>query len=372
MFSNIFTNLLNYKSTKNNNTPNFFHSIKKSKTISSNNNINNNKLIDILVLNKSDETNLDNDKLDDNNMSDDDIIIETNDYNYIQNKLIIDYSNIVKNEVIPNIKIIKMIEIQNTNSFDDQNIFVDIPIPIKNNSSNDESIPLNIFLTWRTKNLPHYMKQNYDLLVKTNPEFNIKLFDDNNCRDFIKNNFASYVLHAFDCLTPGAYKADLWRYCILYIYGGIYIDIKYKCINNFKLISLINKEHFVKDRDPYGGTYNALLILKPRNKIMLKCIINIVENIKNNYFGQSPLYPSGPNLLGKYFTRKQKNSWELKFNVINKIDSIIHFNIPILSIYNEYREESNQNLENINHYHNLWMNKKIYKRQNFLQKFPKY
>ena len=55
--------------------------------------------------------------------------------------------------------------------------------------------------------------------------------------DFIKNNYPVDVLEAFNKLIPGAYKADLWRYCVLYKLGGIYLDIKYSCVNNFKLIA---------------------------------------------------------------------------------------------------------------------------------------
>ena len=33
------------------------------------------------------------------------------------------------------------------------------------------------------------------------------------CRDFIQKHFNMETLWAFDKLKPGAYKADLWRYC---------------------------------------------------------------------------------------------------------------------------------------------------------------
>ena len=79
-----------------------------------------------------------------------------------------------------------------------------------------------------------------------NPEFNHYLYDDKMCREFIKQNFSDDVLYVFDKLKPGAYKADLWRYCILYINGGIYIDIKFKC--NEKLINFLDQEYYVKDR----------------------------------------------------------------------------------------------------------------------------
>jgi mannosyltransferase OCH1-like enzyme len=86
-------------------------------------------------------------------------------------------------------------------------------------------------------------------------------------------------LYAFDKLKPGAYKADLWRYCILYKKGGIYLDIKYRCVNGFKLIELTNKEYCVRDRYFEGiqGIYNALLCFKPNNLMLDKCIKTIVH-----------------------------------------------------------------------------------------------
>lgn len=38
-------------------------------------------------------------------------------------------------------------------------------------------------------------------------------------------HFPSEVLEAFDILIPGAFKADLFRYCVLFIYGGVYADV---------------------------------------------------------------------------------------------------------------------------------------------------
>ena len=88
-------------------------------------------------------------------------------------------------------------------------------------------IPLHIFQTWHTKNLPPNMRQSVEYIKRSNPRFHHRLFDDNECHDFIRDNFDESVLHAYNKLIPGAYKADLWRYCVLYKLGGIYLDIKY-------------------------------------------------------------------------------------------------------------------------------------------------
>ena len=118
-------------------------------------------------------------------------------------------------------------------------------------NSLDSVIPLNIYQTWHTTSLPPKMQQAVNTIKAHNPEFQHFLYDDNMCREFIKNNFPEDVLRAYDYLIPGAYKADLWRYCILYKKGGIYLDIRYVPFENFKFLNLTKKEHFVIDLETF-------------------------------------------------------------------------------------------------------------------------
>jgi mannosyltransferase OCH1-like enzyme len=70
-------------------------------------------------------------------------------------------------------------------------------------------------------------------MVELNKEIEFHLYDENECKEFIKTHFNQYVLNAYESLFPCSYKSDLWRYCVLYVHGGIYMDIKYKCVTPF-------------------------------------------------------------------------------------------------------------------------------------------
>jgi mannosyltransferase OCH1-like enzyme len=223
-------------------------------------------------------------------------------------------------------------------------------------------VPLNLYTCWHTKDLPPLMKQNYELMKNSNPKITFHLYNEDECREFIKTHFKEDVLDAYDRLIPCAYKADLWRYCVLFINGGIYMDIKYKCINNFKFISLTEKEHFVRDR-PENYVYNALISSKPNNPILLNCIKQIVENVKNKYYGDNALQPTGPGLLGIYL-KKEIHNMDLYFmpvKINNKeLDTIWYNNINILECYTGYRYEQKL-YQKKNRYNILWDNKNIYK-----------
>ena len=134
-------------------------------------------------------------------------------------------------------------------------------------SNYNSIIPLHLYTCWHTKELPPLMRENYNYLIESNPLICFHLYNEFDCREFIKNNFDNDVLEAYDSLIPCSYKSDLWRYCVLYINGGIYMDIKYRCKNNFKFISLTEKEHFVRDKNPID-TYTALIVTLPKNNIM--------------------------------------------------------------------------------------------------------
>jgi mannosyltransferase OCH1-like enzyme len=222
-------------------------------------------------------------------------------------------------------------------------------------------IPLDLYTCWHTKKLPPLMQSNYDFMIQSNPKIKFNLYDENECREFIKNNFSQDVLNAYDSLIPCSYKSDLWRYCILYKNGGIYIDIKYKPVNGFKFIALSEKEYFVRDyciRD----TYTALIVALAGNKILFNCIRQIVNNVNNKYYGINSLAPTGPVLLGRNFTQEEKNSLELYHDYVECINKyyIVKDDTIILRWYDGYRDEQSKT-QKLEHYSIFWNNRKIYK-----------
>jgi mannosyltransferase OCH1-like enzyme len=245
-------------------------------------------------------------------------------------------------------------------SLDELKLKLKIPYPLKNMYKT--VIPLNIYQTWYTKELPTNMFNNVRKIKQNNPAFTYYLYDDNDCHEFIKNNFDSSVLNAFDSLIPGAYKADLWRYCILYINGGIYLDIKYSPYNNFKFINLSEKEHLVLDADNFG-IYNALMACKPKNDLCLRAINNIVENVKNKKYGSNNLEPTGPKLLWNIITNDEKiNMLDMKHGAYFNdpyYKCIFYNNYLIFKAYNNYMIDYNNSKKE--HYASLWNKRQIYK-----------
>jgi mannosyltransferase OCH1-like enzyme len=97
----------------------------------------------------------------------------------------------------------------------------------------DEKIPKIIYLSYKTKNIPDYIIPN---IKKIYPDYEIKLYDDNDCRKFLLDNYGKLYVDIFDFLKDGPIKADFWRICVLYKYGGIYFDLDLEHLNNLNKI----------------------------------------------------------------------------------------------------------------------------------------
>jgi mannosyltransferase OCH1-like enzyme len=205
------------------------------------------------------------------------------------------------------------------------------------------TVPLNVYLTWETKDMPDKMRENVERLISQNPEMKFYFFDAPKRREFIKTYFDEEVVRAYDKLIPGSYKSDLWRFCVLSIHGGIYLDIKFSNVNGFKLIQLTDNEYFIPDLEDSGsGIVTGLISCKPGNEAMQKAIRRVVENTKSEYYGDSSLAPTGPLLLKQCLTdeeleKSQKNG--LSLCLYNDNTSICLNGTPIMTVYDEYYKQ---------------------------------
>jgi len=166
-------------------------------------------------------------------------------------------------------------------------------------------IPRNIFQTWETKELSSGFLKLTQTWKDKNLNYSYFLFDSNDRENFIKKHFSINVYNAYNRIIPGAFKADLWRYCVLYIFGGVYIDIDTICINSID--KFLNEDvEFITPVDLNNcstiGTHNlfcSFIASIPKHPILLNCINRIVSNVENNIIPFSNLDFSGPGILGR-------------------------------------------------------------------------
>lgn len=164
-------------------------------------------------------------------------------------------------------------------------------------------IPRKIFQSWKTKELKGSMRTVTEKIKEMNPEYEYYLYDDKDCRDVLLNNFGVNYANAFDALIPGAFKCDLWRYAMLYLEGGIYIDIDMELLVPFRDIIEENDEFVsVADRSIGGmgcGMYQAFIACVPKHPIMLYSLQLSFSNIATRRYDMfETLSITGPIVAG--------------------------------------------------------------------------
>lgn len=203
------------------------------------------------------------------------------------------------------------------------------------------TIPLVIYETWHTRNITPAMKKTIDSLLMMNPEFEFYLYDKYDCIKFIKEHFEHDVLDAYNCLAPIAFKSDLWRYCMLYIRGGVYMDIKFT--TRIPLLRFIEEYGtiYVKDINNFckNGIINGFIVTPPKNPIFKECIDEIVSSYKSKSVMNNVLDLTGPCLLGRKL-EKLKAFHTSPFHLKDKpILTVNHKDEVFLEGYGSYKEE---------------------------------
>lgn len=178
-------------------------------------------------------------------------------------------------------------------------------IPARVDSVTQGKIPKIIYQTFTTVAVPTEIHNAVMSWVMENKDYEYYFYDDADCEEYIEKEFPS-ALESFRNIIPGAYKADLFRYCIIYNNGGYYADVKSICrtaIRDMPDYRTDKKEPnmiITLDRDR-RELYNAFFASVPKNPILLETVNSCIQMITEKNYGSSPLDITGPTRFGKIF-----------------------------------------------------------------------
>lgn len=85
---------------------------------------------------------------------------------------------------------------------------------------------MNIIQTWKTKDIPEYLKPFQKNVLKYKSNWNYLFFDDDDIILFFKEKMPEYY-DFFIGLQFKIQQIDFFRYCAVYFYGGIYLDLDF-------------------------------------------------------------------------------------------------------------------------------------------------
>jgi hypothetical protein len=154
-----------------------------------------------------------------------------------------------------------------------------------------------------------------------------RFYTDDDVSAFLSTHFPAPVVEAYDALIPGAFKADLFRYCVLLIHGGVYADVDVMLESNLDVAIPADVSFMVPIDEPgielgrQMCLWNGFMASSPGHVFLAQAIETVVNQVRNRFtsvdidasFCPDPLfrvlhrydtlYTAGPCLLGTSVNR---------------------------------------------------------------------
>jgi len=148
-------------------------------------------------------------------------------------------------------------------------------------------------------------------LLDLNPEMHYFFFDESAILEWMSVRGPEWI-RPFLLLRPGAFRADFFRYCFLYVHGGCYFDHKLflkRPLRSYLASSVVARgdegappvillcSDWTGDYRRIDRIYNAILFCSPRSRVLLDAIQRCTHNIEHHLYNNGLFDITGPQLL---------------------------------------------------------------------------
>lgn len=105
------------------------------------------------------------------------------------------------------------------------------------------------------------------------------------------------VTHEYKVLVPPAYRGDLMRYCLLWLHGGMYIDLMTTITHPMAWLVDTHPMQLTVVRDrPARAYWNAFIAGPPKHPAFFDALALIRDNVRECALTHSDLGVTGPDL----------------------------------------------------------------------------
>lgn len=152
----------------------------------------------------------------------------------------------------------------------------------------NSSIPRRIWQTWKTKDVPDKWELSPLTIKKHMREWTYTLTTDEDNRRIVKENFPDF-LDTYDSFEYPIQRADAIRYMILYLYGGLYLDLDYEMQHSLEPHLVGGDLFFIESVNVGGYLTNSIMASRAGHPIWL----DMLNEMKTN---KGPFYAFGKHL----------------------------------------------------------------------------
>jgi len=150
------------------------------------------------------------------------------------------------------------------------------------------------------------------------PDFEYKMWNDDDIDKLVSDNFPEFYNNTYKNYDKKIKKIDTSRYCMLYMYGGMYVDMDYMCYKNFW--DIIPKDKICISESPFTHNeylQNSLMISKPKHTFWL----DVLEEASKRA-NSITIIATGPNLITDLYNKNSDIIFPLPINQYNPMADV--------------------------------------------------
>jgi len=186
-------------------------------------------------------------------------------------------------------------------------------------------IPKLIHQTWIGNKIPKACNSYVESVKRNFKGWDYKLWTDSDCENLLNQYYPIIYKKYLNCTNNGE-KADLFRYCIMHMYGGFYFDLDYEVFKPFEEIENFNsyKLFLFRETENLFSVFGSRDIIgnsvfgAEKESIFFSKVIGFLQNdilfkiTKNSSSAtlckvDTTLFRSGPFLLSKIYELYKKD-----------------------------------------------------------------
>lgn len=229
---------------------------------------------------------------------------------------------------------------------------------------------INHSMSLNIDNLDAHTKEAHDSWRSMNPNYELRYYSGEDCRDYLKKHYGERHLLVFDSLKPYSSKANFFRYCLLYREGGVYSDWKQVCLRPLDEYVPPGLRWFSNWDINEHLMQTAFFGCCPRNPVLRSAIEQCIENVLREEYGRTPLWTTGPYVLGTAYKRHHPSTqWGQQiYTSRTMIERSVHdgsyhrfrFSDSPVVLHKHKKLSQDQNWESGNNYVRMWMDRDVY------------
>ncbi len=185
------------------------------------------------------------------------------------------------------------------------------------------TIPKIIHQTYKNHNLPETYKMCQTEIKRLHPDFEYRFYTDVDMDRLMKTEFPEYY-DKFNELSRMIMKIDMFRYFLMYKYGGLYADMDYLMFKSFDLLDKevvipCNREDENNNPICLGNCIFASIPNHPYWKLLMDTLFTIDRNKLPFNSLDDVLKSTGPHFIYNIY-----NNFSNKFNITVPTKELFH------------------------------------------------